>query len=139
MPPLGYRVYEIRPGADEGEPPGRPGRLENEHLLLELDPATGRIARLVVKATGVDLAAPARGHAVVIDDRSDTWGHEVVAYDDEIGEFECTSVAVVESGPVRTSVRVESRYGDSTLREDYVLGRDAAHVDVRVALDWHER
>jgi alpha-mannosidase len=136
VPPLGYRVYEIHAG---GEAVEGPGRLENEHLLLELDPATGRIARLVVKATGIDLAAPGAKHAIVIDDRSDTWGHNVVAYDAEIGEFECTAISVVESGPVRTAVRVESRYGDSTMREDYVLGRDAAHVDVRVALDWRER
>ena len=45
----------------------------------------------------------------------------------------------VESGPVRSVLRVESRYGDSTLREDYVLGADARHVEVRVALDWRER
>jgi alpha-mannosidase len=134
--PLGYRVYRLLPGGVRQQ---GPGRLENEHLLLELDPRTGRIAWLVVKATGVDLAAPKAKHAVVLDDRSDTWGHRVRAYDDEIGEFEATSVRVVESGPVRTIVRVESRYGDSTLREDYVLGRDARHVDVRVKLDWRER
>jgi alpha-mannosidase len=136
VPPLGYRVYKLYAGGEEVE---GPGRLENEHLLLELDPATGRIARFVLKATGVDLAAPAARHAVVIDDRSDTWGHKVVAYDEEVGEFACTSVSVVESGPVRTAVRVESRYGDSTLREDYILGADASHVDVRVVLDWRER
>ncbi len=136
VPPLGYRVYRIYAGGEEAE---GPGRLENEHLLLELDEETGRIARFVLKASGADLAAPGAKHAVVIDDRSDTWGHKVVAYDDELGEFECVSVRVVESGPVRTAVRVESRYGDSTLREDYVLGRDSAYVDVRVALDWRER
>ena len=46
---------------------------------------------------------------------------------------------LLESGPVRAILRVESRYGDSTLREDYVLGADAPYVDVRVALDWHEQ
>jgi alpha-mannosidase len=40
---------------------------------------------------------------------------------------------------VRSIVRVESRYGDSTLREDYVLSADAAYVDVRVTIDWRER
>ena len=39
---------------------------------------------------------------------------------------------------MRGIVRVESRYGSSTLREDYVLSADAPYVDVRVALDWHE-
>ena len=40
---------------------------------------------------------------------------------------------------MRAILRVDSRYGSSTLREDYVLGADAPYVDVRVALDWHEQ
>jgi len=141
VPPLGYRVYTIRTG---GAPPGAQlaatgTTLENEHVRLEIDPRTGRIARLVHKASGRDLAAPDRVHAVVVDDVSDTWGHEVMAYDDEIGEFECVSARVVENGPVRAIVRVESRYGGSLLREDYVLSADASFVDVNVVLDWHER
>jgi alpha-mannosidase len=135
LPALGYRTYRVRPWAVE-LPPIAP--LESDHLRLEIDPVTGRIASLLLKRTGVDLAAPAAKHAVVIDDRSDTWGHGVVAYDDEVGEFECMAVRLIESGPVRSIVRVDSRYRSSTLREDYVVAAGARHVDVRVALDWHE-
>jgi alpha-mannosidase len=140
VPPLGYRLYTIHRGAlEEGAAvPPQETTLENEHVLVELDPATGRIARLVHKASGADVAAPAAAHAVVVNDLSDTWGHGVSAYDDAAGEFECVSVRLIESGPVRSIVRVESRYGESTLREDYVLGAHARHVEVRVVLDWHE-
>jgi alpha-mannosidase len=139
VPPLGYRVYRIYDGGEPGAGMAATDTtLENEHVLLEVDPATGRIARLVLKATGADLADPDARHAVVVNDRSDTWGHEVVAYDDEEGEFEAVSVQLVENGPVRAILRVESRSGSSKLREDYVLAAGARHVDVRVALDWHE-
>jgi alpha-mannosidase len=63
----------------------------------------------------------------------------VTAYDQVVGEFECTSVELVENGPVRAILRVQSRYGDSRLREDYVLGADRRYVDVEVVLDWHEQ
>ena len=140
MPALGYRTYRIRKGAIELAPlPTSETRIENEYLLFEVDPASGRIAKLVLKATGVDLAAPASKHAVVVDDPSDTWGHGVRAYDREIGEFACERTRLVETGPVRSILRVESRYGSSTLREDYVLAAGAAYVDVRVTLDWHEQ
>ncbi len=140
VPPLGYRVYRIRLGAVESEALACSAtRLENEHVLLEIDRTTGRIARLVLKETGADLAAPGAKHAAVVEDRSDTWGHAVERYDEEIGEFECVSVRLLECGPVRAILRVESRYGLSTLREDFVLGASATHVDVRVALDWHEQ
>ena len=120
-------MYRIRKGAVEWDAPAASDtRLENEHVLLELDASTGRIAKLVLKSTGVDLAAPDAKHAVVVNDRSDTWGHAVVAYDDEAGEFECEAVRLLENGPVRSIVRVESRYGDSTLREDYILARGRA-------------
>src|SRR5439155_19185917 len=51
VPPLGYRVYCVRLGSVEGEPLAcSDTRLENDRLLLELDPSTGRIAKLVVKS-----------------------------------------------------------------------------------------
>jgi alpha-mannosidase len=140
VPPLGYRTYRVRLGEVAGEAPAcTDTRLENDHVLLELDPGTGRIARLVVKATGADLAAPDLPHAVVVEDTSDTWGHAVERYDKAVGEFECVSTKLIECGPVRSILRVEGRYGSSTLREDYVLRADARYVDVRVALDWHEQ
>jgi alpha-mannosidase len=140
VPALGYRLYTIRPGtAARGAVAAGETTLENAHLLLELDPGTGRIARLVHKASGADLAAPDAAHAVVVDDVSDTWGHEVTSYDDVVGEFGSATVTLVENGPVRAKLRVETSYGGSTLREDYVLGADAAYVDVNVALDWRER
>jgi len=139
LPPLGYRTYRLYEGAEPADGLTATGTtLENERVVLELDPSTGRIARLVVKSTGADLAAPDAGHAVVVNDVSDTWGHDVVSYDDEEGEFEVTSVRLVENGPVRAVLRVESRYRSSKLREDYALAAHARHVDVRVVLDWHE-
>jgi alpha-mannosidase len=141
VPALGYRTYRVRVGekaAGGNDLRVGPAELENERVRLELDPASGRIAALVHAASGADLAAPGSPHAVVIDDRSDTWGHGVVAYDDAVGEFECTGVRLLESGPVRGALRVESRYGSSTLREDYVLAAGATYVDIRIALDWRE-
>jgi alpha-mannosidase len=142
VPPLGYRVYGIRPGAADGTAVVRATdtTLENELLALEVDPVTGWLARLLDKTTGIDLVAGRRGgHAVVVDDPSDTWGHRVRSYDDAIGELECTSVRLVEHGPVRAVLRVESRYGASTLAEELVLSAGARRVEVRAVLDWRER
>jgi alpha-mannosidase len=142
VPALGYRVYRLYPGGgDSADAVGATETsLENEFLALEVDPATGWLSRLVDKTTGVDAVPGAGGgHAVVIDDQSDTWGHRVKAYDDVVGEFECTGVRLVEHGPVRSVLRLESRYGSSTLVEELVLGARARHVEVRAVLDWRER
>jgi alpha-mannosidase len=137
VPPLGYRVYRLRPGRPrESSLVATDATLANEHVSLEIDPRTGWLARLEID--GMNVAAPG-AHAVVVRDVSDTWGHRVRAYDDAIGAFECTSVRLVEHGPVRAVLRIESRYGSSTLAEELVLSAGARHVDVRVELDWHER
>jgi alpha-mannosidase len=109
VPPLGYRTYRVGPGAVDV-------------ALPDVQPDREFATR-----------------AAVIDDRSDTWGHDVVAYDPELGEFERVSREVIETGPVQTIVRVESRYGASSLREDYVYAAGVPYVDVRVTLDWREQ
>ena len=109
VPPLGYRTYRLLPGGERGQ------------------------AERAIDDTFV------KRRAVVIDDRSDTWGHRVCAYDQEVGEFEVLSSRVIESGPVRTILRVESRYGESTLREDYLFSAHVSYVDVRITLDWREQ
>ena len=144
VPALGYRTYRMT--AESPRPAGPALRaasssLENERLRIELDPTSGRIVHLVLREGGrdvADLAAPDRPRAVVIEDGSDTWGHRRLAYRDEVGEFEATSVSLVEAGPVRGLLRVESRWGQSTLVEDFVLSAGRDDVDVRVVLDWRE-
>jgi alpha-mannosidase len=76
---------------------------------------------------------------VVLADHTDTWSHGALAYRDEAGAFACESVRLLERGPVRSVVRVSSRYGASTLIEDLVLARDSGVLEVRVTLDWHEQ
>jgi alpha-mannosidase len=146
LPPLGYRLYRMRPSAAA---PGRTAlrasgtTLENDRLRLTIDPETGRLSSLVAKAAGhggrdLELARSGGSRAAVVDDTSDTWGHRRLAYRDEIGAFEMTSVELVEMGPVRAIVRVNSSFGSSRLIEDYVLTAEASAVEVRVILDWHE-
>ena len=56
--------------------------LENDHLAARGRPGDGAARAARAKATGADVAAPGGAHAVVVDDRTDTWGHGVGAYDD---------------------------------------------------------
>lgn len=145
LPPLGYRLYWLRPSDRRFDPatapPATPAPvLENDRLRAEVDPRTGGLRSLVLKAIGHDLMVDeARPHVVVADDHTDTWGHRVVSYAGTGEPFRCESVRLIEDGPVRSILRVESRYGASTLTEDLVLGRDADFLEVRLNLDWRER
>ena len=115
-------------------------RIENEHLLLEVDPATrpDREARpegdrCRPRCARVEARRRRRRPAATPGDTVSGPTTERSA------SSRCERTRLVETGPVRAILRVESRYGSSTLREDYVLAAGAPYVDVRVTLDWHEQ
>ncbi|SEC86939.1 alpha-mannosidase [Streptomyces melanosporofaciens] len=143
VPPLGHRVHHLLTGAErdsEGPVAATDTSLENEYLRIEIDPATGWLRSLVDKETGAELMPGAPGdHAVVVDDPSDTWGHRIHSYDKAIGAFTARRCRLVESGPVRAVLRVESAYGRSEMAEELVLSAGSRHVEVRTVVDWHER
>lgn len=80
----------------------------------------------------------AGGRAVVIDDPSDTWSHNVTAYTNEIGTFGGARFRVLENGPMRAAIRVRTAYGSSKLETDWYLYTGARELEARVRLDWHE-
>jgi alpha-mannosidase len=168
VPPLGYRIVRLLPAPDApaadspaadapaadspaADAPAASRRLagggasdelvlDNGLLRVEVDPATGWLASLHDEALDMQLVPEKPGaHAVVVLDRSDTWGHDVERYDDYAGCFACTSVRRLEDGPVRSALRIESAFAGSTLVEDLILAAGARHLEVRVTLDWHER
>ena len=140
LPPLGYRLYRIVPTHGTPTPPPPQGLvLENDHLRIEVDHTTGWLKSLLHKDTKTDLVKGVkRPHTVVSDDPTDTWGHRVVSYAKPGEPFRCRSARIVEQGPVRTVLRIESTYGTSTLTEELILGANARHLEGRVELDWHE-
>jgi alpha-mannosidase len=145
VPALGYRTYRMT--GDTGRAAGSdlratPTSLENSRLRLEIAPDTGRITALVLRENGTDVASlltPGRSRAAVVEDTSDTWGHRRLAYGDETGEFTADGVELIEAGPVRGILRVTSRYGDSSIIEDFVLDAHGESLEIRIILDWREK
>lgn len=143
LPALGYRLYRLGsrgPTPDDHtvvRPVTEPLTLANDRLRAVVDPATGRLSSLRAVG-GPELLDPAAPHAVVLDDATDTWGHGVRSFSRVAGVFTPVRTRVVDSGPVRTTVRVDSTFGSSTLVEEYVLDAAAGFLEVRVTVDWHE-
>lgn len=145
LPAFGYATYYLyqdhlfdlpaaEPAVEAGE-----NYLENTRLRVEFDPASGGIVRFTDKAAGRELAAGPMARALVMDDAdSDTWAHGIFTFDNEAGTFGEAELRVLENGPVRAALRVVSRYGSSTLTQDFSLSAGRAALDVRCRLDWHE-
>jgi alpha-mannosidase len=154
LPPLGYRLYRLRPGPAPafgaktewgGQRPTpltiSETLLENDHVRIELDPDTGWIRSCLDKETGLDVMreVDGRAHTQVCADPTDTWGHRVISYAWPGATMPLVRILVRESGPLRGRVRVERAWGASTLVEELLLDHDARALRVNVTLDWREQ
>ncbi|MDP9070136.1 MAG: hypothetical protein M3N68_02380 [Actinomycetota bacterium] len=119
--------------------------IENGRLRLCIDPSTGTIAELYDKSAEIHVLAGPGARPVVMADPSDTWSHDVLRFEDEVGQFTPTRVTLVEQGPVRATIHVEGAYGRSTLLQEFSLYAcdpeatgTPTRVEVRVEVDWRE-
>ena len=76
--------------------------------------------------------------AVIIDDPSDTWSHDIKTFSDEIGAFGNATIKPLENGPLRAITRVITTYGNSILTIDWMLCSGSRNLEAKVILDWHE-
>ncbi len=138
IPALGYRVFWAYQGKEmpEALSPALSvcgNVLENEHLRVEIDPETGGVTSLLDKGTGVKTVCGSRALEIDMGD-ADTWAHGVSSFRDEAGAFACTSIEVLEQGPVRAVIRTKAAFGESEIVQDYRLSAGAPHVDVAVRI-----
>jgi len=153
IPAMGYQQIRIQRG--ENTPESRvsadSNRLENEYYRITFS-SDGQIG-IFDKETGKEVfkngATGCKG--VIIDDPSDTWSHEVRdftksipgAYNyttkGEIGVFGNAKLKVLETGPLRAVMRIQSFFGDSDLTIDWLLTAGSRNIEARVTLNWHEK
>jgi alpha-mannosidase len=142
VPAFGYRQFRLRkvqPGPQPASPlHASEKELENEHLRVTF--ADDGTLAIYDKDAKAEVFRGGRGgaRAVVLNDTSDTWSHDVRDYTKEVGAFSNASIRVLENGPLRAAVRVRTRYGSSSLQTDWILSAGTRSLEARVLLDWHE-
>jgi alpha-mannosidase len=142
VPPFGYRQIRIMQGDPlqiKNNASAQNNILENEYLRISFS-ADGNIG-IFDKEIGKEVfTGGATGcKAFVINDKSDTWSHDIKTFSEEIGTFSGAKIKVLENGPLRAVVRVISSYGDSKLSIDWILYGGSRNLEATVTLDWHER
>jgi alpha-mannosidase len=150
VPGLGWTTLNIdQDGTQSGSPaPGVTATpagditvLENELLRVEIG-ADGTITRLYDKSAAREVLSdrgnqfwayldkPRSWDAWDVDETYERDGEEISGVD---------AVEVVESGPVRASVRVTRTWRSSRITQTYRLWTGSPRLDVDTNVDWHER
>jgi alpha-mannosidase len=116
--------------------------LTNDSLVVTIDD-TGALASVRSRAHDRELI-PAGGRGAALElapdhpVEFDAWDLESWTRRAAIGLDGAASIEVVDGGPLVGSVRVERRFGRSTVRQTYVLRAGSGRLDVELDIDWHE-
>ena len=112
--------------------------LENDYVKLQIS-YNGSIG-LYDKVNGKNLFAGGDTgcKAIIVDDPSDTWSHDIKSFNKEIGAFGNATIKILEEGPLRGKIRSITTYGSSTLTLDWTLYAGSKNPEAQVTLDWHE-
>ena len=164
LPALGYRVYKIVPKCPTKSfawvetnitngmhttsvnpdviachnPEIDKYTMENQRYRLTIDRETGFISSFLDKEKEFEIFKKPAARPVVLEDNSDTWSHNVFSYRTELASFKAEKVYLAEHGPVKSVLRVVSKYNNSRMVQDFTMYPDLPQIDVQVTLDWHE-
>jgi alpha-mannosidase len=130
VPAFGYKVLELVHGTPPDTAPFNTETFtvnERGFGLSSLKTADGR--EMLAGPLGL----------VVIGDPSDTWGHGVVKYRQEMGRPQFISSQQIEDGPVTRVTRQRARWQNSEVVLDIAQFKAVDAVELRFTIDWRER
>ncbi|MBR2907973.1 MAG: alpha-mannosidase [Clostridia bacterium] len=157
VPAMGYTTYYIKKPepvlvdepasvAEEDLPEQEPAlriegtAMENEIFRIEFEKHTGYIKSIYDKVSDRELIEGYGAVPTVYDEfKHDTWSHKLNFFDREVAKFADAELKIVESGPIRVTMKVVSRYNGSTLTQYISLRSGAKTIDVKANIDWHEK
>jgi alpha-mannosidase len=160
VPQMGLKLYRILPEtANRPAPPStlqagtepRPF-LENEFLRVELNPATGYVARLYDKQNKREAFRGEGNFLLALEDTEEQskkiqeTGDEKAGHAWDIGLTgnkwdldKAASIELVEKGPVRAAFRIVHRFRNSQFTQIVSLVASLPRVDVEISMDFRER
>ena len=143
LPPFGYALYRMH--KEEGnalsDSPFTAGDtlLENADIALRFDEKSGELISIFDKEKRKELLSAPTSLRFVSSKAQDTWAHGVSYFSEEYPLPVSGTVRLIESGPVRATVRVEQSFGDSRLTRDYSLSPRGKRVSVKTKIDFREK
>ena len=144
VPPTGAAVYSITPGRVHKSSGANRGKvLENSVYRLTVD-ACGNVSSIIDKRSGRELVAEGKALGLVVFDdcksyRWPAWEIPKAIIDRApVPVQDGVKVERVENGPVRQTLRIEKRYGESLFVQYVSLceGPVADRIDFRNEVDW---
>jgi alpha-mannosidase len=130
LPACGYRVFSLA----HGDTPPAATMAPSGVTIADRDFG---LTSLTIGAHGPQLLTEPIG-LVVIDDRSDTWAHDVTSFRTVIGRPTWTDTVVIEDGPVVKVTRQIATWRTSTVNMDIIERTGLDAIELKFVIEWHE-
>lgn len=145
VPSFGYEIFRIvqaeKAPVFASSLASAEDSLENEFFKIKLNPKTGWLASIYDKTNGREiLQQPGHVLQAIVDEPENmsAWELGLKEKSWNIGE-EGARINLLESGPVRAVIRVQSPFRRSIFTQDIILYQKIARLDFRVGFNWQER
>ncbi len=137
LPPYGYATYFVQAAERASRAlVTEDMQIENEHLALFVDPATGAIRSLLDKVSGDEIAAGPLNEIVLLTEReSENRGAQELWTAPPSSRGPAPSSIKAEVTAFRQRIRVETPLGGGTLTQDYTLYAGIPWVECETTLD----
>lgn len=142
LPPLGYKTYRtFRKDGVTAENPFvvTENSIENNKIRLTFNPSNGELTSFYDKINNRELLSGETKTVLIDETDSDTWAHGIKEFKKVSDVFTKGSFSVMESGPVRASVRCYTEGSSTVVRRDYMLTADSDVVTIKTKVDFHEK
>jgi alpha-mannosidase len=148
IPALGFAVYRVIEGQASAAAPELlkvdATTLENDALLVKIDPKTGWVSSIYDKKNKREAVAPG-GAAFELQayqedgDSSDAWDMRFPADGGRMEMSPASKISIVENGPVRVTIMAERPFAaKSAFRQYYSLVAGLPVAFARLDADWHD-
>lgn len=144
VPAMGYAVYRVFVEKESEveflkKMTATENVLENDYIRVEFSKKTGDIATFYDKKQNKYIINNDCKAILLDETAADTWAHDKDYLGEKCGEFGNPIFKVIEDGNVRATVRVTTKYENSTLVRDFTITPDSNVVTVKTKVDFHEK
>jgi len=137
IPAMGYKLFKaIQTGGEGKKPRNHRLELETDAFSVKFDEKSGLIKSIYAKKldkTFTDLLTPK-----CFEDEGDTECFCSTTYGKELEAFEFIDMKTVETGDLRTVLKVNYKFRNSLLTLYYSFYKDADYFDVKYNVSWNE-
>jgi alpha-mannosidase len=142
LPSMGYQLFKLYLKTEEAQELSHvsitENAIENDRYKLVFNLETGCLSSFYDKKCDLEILRREGARLAVIEDKSDTWSHNIFKFDKEIANMEVVSVRIFEDGPVRSTMCVKSKFKDSYVLQYFRVYKELDYVEVKMKVDWRE-